>query len=171
MDLYSFSFSGYQNFDPIAEHLEKLYEKTFGFDNYDYRIAVTEAVCNAARYSLQGLMEADIQIIVKISPVSISTSVLARTHPFDVLSYRKRLLSLLETDAATKDWGDYLGGEDASRGIWYMLTGCDYVYYDFRGQSVTLFAYLSEQGKQEPRPTQIGLLLPRFYVKENGVIV
>lgn len=173
MDLYTFSFKGYQNFDSVAEHLGRLYQKAFGFDNYDYRIAVTEAVCNAARYSLQGLTDAEIRLAVKISPVSISTSVYSRTTPFDVRSYRQELQKILDDpELSQKDWGDYLGDRDASRGIWYMLTGCDYVYFDSRGQGVTLFAYTGQpEGEREPRPTRIDLLLTRFFIKEHGVIV
>lgn len=181
MEHYSFSFTGYQNFDAVAEKLDAIYQKAFGFDNYDYRIAVTEAVCNAARYSLQGLTEAEIRLTLQISPVSISTTVYARTTPFDVHSYRKKLQKLLEDpDTAAKDWGDHLGSIDASRGIWYMLTGCDSVYFDYRGQSVTLFAYLEpkkedkadkKDEEREPRATRIDLLLPRFYIKEHGVIL
>lgn len=68
------------------------------------------------------------------------------------------------------DWGDYVGLSDASTGFWYMLTGCDYLYLDSHGQAVTLVTSIRDHVDVVP-VTRIGALVPRFLVRENGVIL
>ena len=104
-------------------------------------------------------------------PSTISIQVLSKTHPFDAKAYQKRLQALLKDPVIrTMDWGDYVGLSDASTGFWYMLTGCDYLYLDSHGQAVTLVTSIRDHVDVVP-VTRIGALVPRFLVRENGVIL
>ena len=70
------------------------------------------------------------------------------------------------------DWGDYIGERDESSGIWYMLTGCEYLYMDEHGQCITLVAKTTDSPQEDKKKiTRINLLVPRFLIRnEIGVI-
>lgn len=165
-----FKFTGLQNFGPIQEKLFILIGKAFGYCNYEYQQAIEEAVCNAARYSIAGPAKADITVKIRRMAYDIAVSVYAKTIKFDAKSYQKKLQSLLnDPKVAAMDWGDYVGVSFGSSGFWYMLTGCEYIYVDSQGQGVTLVAR-TDRTKLVAKTTNIGQLVPRFMVKQNGVI-
>lgn len=171
LQYHQFEFIGLKRFGPIQEKLYTLLEQAMTYRDDAYNQAIEEAVCNAARYALDGPRKAHITIVVQIMPSTISIQVLSKTHPFDAKAYQKRLQALLKDPVIrTMDWGDYVGLSDASTGFWYMLTGCDYLYLDSHGQAVTLVTSIRDHVDVVP-VTRIGALVPRFLVRENGVIL
>lgn len=172
MQIDQFKFIGLQNFGPIQEKIYKLIYIAFGGkENYEYQQALEEAVCNAAKYSIDGPYHARITIKVRRMAFDIAISVYAETHPFDAEDYQNRLKKLSQNPQfSSMDWGDYVATSPASSGFWYMLTGCDYVYIDSKGQSITLVAKTLGVNLDIERTTRIGELVPRFLVKKDGVI-
>lgn len=169
MEIRNFSFKGYQNYEPIQESLDELLKDIFGKENLPFLIAINEAVLNAAKYSVYGLREADIHISVRILTDEVRVTVASETHPFDAVKYRERLQSLLVDEVtAALDWGDYIGDSDAGRGFWYILTAVDYLYIDEKGQEITLVARIPMTVLPEVK--RLDYLIPKFYVRQNGVI-
>lgn len=165
-----YNFVGLQNFTPVAERLYAQFEQVFGYRDEYYQQALEEAVCNAARYSIYKPEKAEILILVRQMAYDIAVTVISRTRPFDAIAYQKKLRSLAaDPKYRDMDWGDYIGLTTASSGFWYMLTGVDYLYIDDDGQSITLSKNTIK--KSEIVTTKIGMLVPRFLVRKNGVIV
>ena len=146
-----FTFKGLQNYDQVQEKLFRELEAAFTYTDYDFQQAVDEAVCNAAKYSIAGPTEARITINVRRMPFDVAVTVYADTHPFDAQAYRDKLNALLkDKKTAEMDWGDYVGLQPISSGFWYMLTGCNSLYIDEDGQSITLVPTTSGE---RPDPT------------------
>lgn len=172
-----FNFTGYQNYEPVEEALIEIYKETLGKKAASYRIAVGEAVCNAARYALKGMKDAEIEIEILITKKEITTIVKSETKPFNALKYRKRL-QLLAADPETSvmPWGKYTGVSGMSRGFWLMLQACSRIIVDISGNFVELVAPLSppelegESANEQGIQRKINALVPRFFVKSNGVI-
>ncbi len=137
--------------------------------NYYYECALNEAVCNAARYSVDGIQNAKITIDMRISGSDVETTVSSHTRVFDVIRYRNLMRQLAnDPKYGELDWVEYTGLSEKSRGIWMMLTACDHLYYESHGQSVTLCARIPTE---EARITKkIKSLLPKFLVLVNGVV-
>lgn len=169
-----FTFKGLQNYDSVQEKIFRNLEAAFTYTDYDFQQAVDEAVCNAAKYSIAGPTKARITINVRRMPFDIAVTVYAETHPFDAQAYRDKLYALLkDKETAEMDWGDYVGLQPISSGFWYMLTGCNYLYIDEDGQSITLVAKTSGVCPDQPKTTKIKYLVPRFFVRRKisgGVI-
>ena len=172
MQIDQFKFVGLQKFAPTQEKLYKIIYTAFdGTDNYLYQQAIEEAVCNAAKYSIDGPLNAKISIRVRRMPFDIAVTIYSETNQFDAVEYQRRLQDLSNNPQyAEMDWGDYVSGTMASSGFWYMLTGCDYVYIDSKGQSITLVAKTTGVNLEDERTTKISQLVPRFLIKKDGVI-
>ena len=172
MQLDQFKFTGLQNFGPVQEKIFKIIYIAFqGQTNYEYQQAIEEAVQNAARYSVDGPYNANITIIIRRMAFDIAVSVYSETNSFDALAYRDRLQKLmLNPKYYDMDWGDYVADSTASSGFWYMLTGCNYIYLDADGQSITLVAKTEGVNLNIEPTTKIGQLVPRFLIKKEGVI-
>lgn len=173
MEVHQFKFTGYQNYCEVEKDIEKLFRRAFERDNPSFTIAVNEAMCNAARYSIYGITTAPIEITVRLSGYDIAVTVKSITEVFDTQKYQAELQELAKDPAiCNMEWGDYLADNDASRGIWYMLTAVDYLYFDTLGQSVTLATRTDGKSDMFNEPnTKIGALVPKFLVNEGGVIV
>jgi len=170
MEIFSYRFTGYAAYQDILPELQKKICENLCDDEFHYVMAVNEAVCNAARYCVDGLQNAEIEIELRIMQADIATTIRAKTKPFDVVLYRKQLLKLLEDKAiCNMEWGDYTADTEKSRGFWYMLTACDYLYMADDGQEITLCA-MTPYNPHE-LTTKIGNLIPRFFIKKNGVIL
>lgn len=171
MTYNQFEFSGLQNYEKIADKLFLMIEQVFGFKDEYYQQAVEEAVCNAGRYSVYGPEQAKILINIRVAAYDIAVTIISKTHPFDALAYQKKLRSLAnDTRYADMDWGDYVGLTTASSGFWYMLTGVDYLFIDSIGQSITLSKNTLRRAEMNVS-TKISMLVPRFFVRDNGVII
>ncbi len=169
-----FTFKGLQNYGPVQEKLFDLLRGAFLYTNYEFQQAVEEAVCNAARYSVDGPENAKIVIKVRRMPYNVAVTVISKTHPFDAAAYQRKLKALKKDPKyAGMEWGDYIGLSTASSGFWYMMTGCDYIVMDKNGQAITLVAGIGKEPPADddlPKPKTIDILVPRFLVKTDGVI-
>lgn len=168
-----FTFKGLQNYGPVQKKLFDLLCATFMYTNYEFQQAIEEAVCNAARYSVDGPEKANITIKVRRMPYNVAVTVISKTHPFDAKAYQKKLEALKKDPKISKmEWGDYIGLSTASSGFWYMLTGCDYLVMDEHGQAITLVASIDKERPEEDikKTKIIDILVPRFMVKDDGVI-
>lgn len=167
---HSFEVIGYDDYcEKVMPKLEDLLARTLQDSEGHYMIAINEAVCNAARYAVAGHDNVCIQLDMLINDGDIKTAVQADTLPFDVLQFRKEMAELAEDEnIAEMEWGDYTGHSKSSRGYWYMLMACEYLYIDTTGKKVTLCA------KRPFSPNHIAKkisdLVPRLYVEQNGVI-
>ena len=139
-------------YDEVMPWLETLFDRYLQDEDGHYLIAVNEAVCNAARYAKAGYECVRIYIDVEVTPDSLRTTVTADTLPFDVQGFYKKMIALGKDESiASKEWGDYTGNSDKSRGFWMMLMSCRSVDIDVNGKAVTLVAerpFLTEDGKE-----------------------
>lgn len=128
-------------YDEVMPWLETLFDRYLQDEDGHYLIAVNEAVCNAARYAKAGYECVRIYIDVEVTPDSLRTTVTADTLPFDVQGFYKKMIALGKDESiASKEWGDYTGNSDKSRGFWMMLMSCRSVDIDVNGKAVTLVA-------------------------------
>lgn len=168
---HTYEFVGYQNYEKTQKKIETLLFDAFEAENYRFLMAVNEAVCNAARYSIYRPQNARITIEVRIMNYDVAAKVSSATSPFRASEYQKKLRRILDDkNACEMEWGDYLGFQLASRGFFYMLSAVDYLYVDEKGQHVTLCAKTPYDPSQ-PYSTKIGDIIPKFLVSKNGVIV
>ncbi|WP_303105847.1 hypothetical protein [uncultured Mitsuokella sp.] len=168
---HTYEFTGYQTYEKTQKKIEALLRDAFEADNFRFFMAVNEAVCNAARYSIHKPQKARITIEVRIMNYDVAVKVSSATTPFRAEEYQKKLRHILEDEKASNmEWGDYLGFTLASRGFYYMLSAVDYLYVDQNGQSVTLCAKIPYDPSQ-PYPTRLRDIIPKFLVSKNGVIV
>lgn len=169
MELYKFSFTGYQNYYQVENEIGELLARAFKHNNPRFIIAMNEAICNAAMYSICGIMSAAIEINIRLTDYDIAVNVQSTTNIFDTKKYQANLQTIAKDPViAAMDWGDYMADKDNGRGIWYMLTAVDYLYFDTLGQSITLVTHTDS--KIINTSTKIGELVPRFLVNEGGVI-
>lgn len=166
-----YEFTGLQAFDSsVADDLYRDCTHFFGHRNEDFEIAVEEAVCNAARYSLDGVKRGIISLWLRITDTDLSLTVCSRTHFFDALSYQQELKALAaDPRYANMDWGDYVGLSAMGCGIWYMLTAVDYLCMDHKGQYVLLSKSLCSLDRTVT--TKIGALVPRFFIRTRDLVV
>ena len=160
---------GYQNYEAIHDKLKKLFLDAFCGDNPYFILAVNEAVCNAARYSILGPTKAKITIRTEIGEADIRVKISSATTKFDAMAYQHRLRKLA-ADSKYKNMacGDYTSDTDMSRGFWYMLEAVDYLVIDSDGEDITLSARIPYD--YQPLDPRIGYLVPKFFVRKNGVI-
>lgn len=170
MNIFRYEFIGYEAYQEILPVLQEKLCNALQDDEYHFVLAVNEAVCNAARYAIKGPSEAEIKIKLQITESDVTVTVRSATVLFDVIRYRERLESLSNNPEISKmEWGDYTGDTDRSRGFWYMLAACDYLYMAEDGQQITLCARAPYDSKKFT--TKISDLVPRFYIEKNGVIL
>jgi hypothetical protein len=164
-----YSFLGYDAYyKNILPVIEQIIAKVIHDEDSHYILAINEAVCNAARYGIEGLDKVAIDVRLHITQNNISTTIRAHTRIFDAARYRKKLRNLLEDEALRDmDWGDYAMHMEDNRGFWYMLMACDYLYMDASGQDITLCARIPCNAAFSAK---ISDLVPRFLIKRNEVI-
>lgn len=168
---HTYEFTGYQNYEKTQKKIETLLTDAFEAENYRFLMAVNEAVCNAARYSLYKPQKARITIEVRVMNYDVAVKVSSPTSPFRAEEYQKKLRRILDDKKVREmEWGDFLGFQLTSRGFYYMLSAVDYLYVDEKGQSVTLCAKTPYDPSQ-PYSTKLGDIIPKFLVSKNGVIV
>ena len=158
-------------YDEVMPWLETLYDRYLQDEDGHYLIAVNEAVCNAAKYANDGPALAPIDIEVVITPgQDISVSVRSDTQPFNVEMFRDNMRKLAADDSPWKDreWCDYTGSTERSRGYWLMLMSVSYLYIRSDGKEVTLYADIPFQKEHVTR--KISDIVPRLLLMKNGVI-
>lgn len=172
MEVQTFRFTGLQNYDKYASKIERILNACFQGENDLFFIALTEAVNNAARYSVDGMEKAHITITIRIMQGDISVTVASKTRPFDAFDFQQKLNALLDDrKIARMDWNDYTVRQLGGRGFWYILQAVDYLYVDSEGQEVTLCAKTPMPTDGDDVSVRVGDLVPRFLVKQNGVIL
>lgn len=170
MKTHQYEFTGYQNYEEVQKKLEHDCRIALGTDNYPFYLAVNEAVLNAAAYHVDGPEKARIRITLSIFAFDINVTVSAHTRPFDAGRYRDELRKLLaDKEIREMDWGDYTADSDKSRGFWYILSAVEYCTVDVDGQEITL-AVPRPYNPEKRLSMRIKDLVPKFYVKTNGVI-
>lgn len=136
-----------------------------------FLLAVNEAALNAAKYSVYGVLSAQISIDIYFDSHEVRVRIKSQTQPFDVLQYRDRLRQLAEDPKTMHlDWGEYTGVSDKSRGFWYMLSAVDYLVIEATGQHITLVRRLPFHRSDDSMV--IRKIVPRFNVESpTGVIL
>jgi anti-sigma regulatory factor (Ser/Thr protein kinase) len=169
LELKTFHFTGLQNYERYAEEIDHILNACFQCENDFFFIALTEAVNNAARYSVYGMSKARITISIRIMQNDIAVTVQSKTRPFNAFAYQQKLIALLnDPETCDLDWGDYTIKQLGGRGFWFILQAVDYLYVDANGQEVTLCAKTPMADKNPSG--KVGDLVPKFLVKQNGVI-
>ena len=167
---YNFTFTGYDNYyEQVEPLLECLLTDALQGGYECYLMAISEAVCNAARYSVAGEDRVSVCLDILINEGDIKTIIQADTQPFDVCQFRQDMNKLAADELLSEmDWGEYTAFSGKSRGFWYMLMACEYIFVDVTGDRITLCA--RRPFEQHHMTKKIGELVQRFYVEKDGVI-
>lgn len=166
-----FKFRGYQNYENYREEIKMLVNEATQDEDMRYYLAINEAVCNAAKYSVSGVLDAEITIKIRLEKSSIHTLVSCQTKPFNARKFREKLRQLArEQTLANMDWGDYTHDAVSGRGFWYMLSACDFIFVEEKGQKVMLHTSLPLCAEHK-KHTRIKQLISRFYIEDGGLIV
>ena len=166
----TYDFEGYTAFfdtgimNRISDSLDRYGDGTM------YMTSIVEAVSNASKFSVQGEEKAHIRLSIKTTADDIITTVSSETRSFDVAAFHRSLKQLAEDhETGAKEWGEYLGLKETSRGFWYMLTGVEYLFVDTETSEVTLVARIPFPPAEE-HSLKIRDLVSRFYTKKGGII-
>lgn len=167
--LYNYNIKGYDAyFDTVLPDLQEIFSQINADENY-FIIAINEAVCNAAKYSIYGYDEAKINIEIVVTPEDVTATIASKTKPFDAMKYRDDLQKLKDNPTyKNMSWSDYTGLSVKSRGLWMMLMAVDYLCMDANGDKILLNISLPCRTEEVSRT--IGELVPRFFVEKDGVI-
>ena len=168
VEVYMYTAHGYDDYyDRILLPLEKNISKKMRYGSDIYIIAISEAVCNAAKYAKAGPESVNINIKLRITMDDITTIIAADTKHFDVEHFRTHLRQLADDEIiGNMEWGDYCQEVSHGRGIWYMLMAVDYLIFDTSGKEVSLCTSRSLK-----MPVKlISRLVPRLLLKKNEVI-
>lgn len=169
MQTITYKFVGYTEYEEkIVDKLISKIRENIGENPY-FEIAVNEAVVNAAKYSIFGIDEAEITIIVRITLTDVAVIIKSITRPFSADHYRQQLYQLMVDDEIKElPWGDYTADTEKSRGFWYMLTACEYLIIKDDGNEVTLC--IRRDSPSNELDTKIKQLVPKFLIQKDGVI-
>lgn len=169
-DIQHYHIIGYDAyFEQVLPELQKIVEEVLLDKDDNFLIAVNEAVCNAAKYANDGVNEAPIDIEIVITSEDVSVSVFSDTRPFNVEMFRDNMRKLANDPAwCDKEWCDYTGDTERSRGYWLMLMSVSYLYIRADGKEVTLCADIPF--KKEHVTRKISDIVPRLLLMKNGVI-
>lgn len=171
-DHQHFDCVGYKEYlESVQPKLVEIFEKVLPDPDSRFLLAVNEAALNAAKYSVYGLLSAQMSIDVRIDELEVRTRIDSQTQPFDAVQYRDRLKDLAtDPKYALMDWGEYTGTSDMSRGFWFMLCAVDYLIIEATGQHITLVRRLPWNRADDT--CKIGKIASRFCVEsQTGVII
>ena len=84
-----YCFVGYSAFDALRDEMQALLFAADRDEDWRFYLALSEAVCNAAMYSIDGPEKVRIAIRIRVEPTSISAMVQAKTKKFDARSYKE----------------------------------------------------------------------------------
>lgn len=124
-----FKFTGYDNY-PIDEVI-KMIEKHIKDRETSLRLilAVNEAVCNAARYSINLLNECKIKIKIYVKDKEIIIIVSSKTVDNSAIGIRKKMYRIADKNR-NSDWGEATRNKLNGRGLWIMLQGVSKLVVD-----------------------------------------
>ena len=164
-----FSFVGYDAFfSQIMPEIYALINECGEEDALDEFVnALTEAVCNAAIYAVDGMDAAKIFMNFIIADEQVKVTVSSKSKNFDVSSFRKKLMKIAVGKDGELDWQDYVGDSQQGRGIWLMLSFFDAVCIAIDGSEVTLITRLPLRCTQV---NTVKKIVHKFFIVRNGVI-
>lgn len=166
----NYNFVGYDEFfiKIMPEIIELINPHGLSEDAVDEFVgSFTEAVCNAAQYSLDGMDSAKIFINLILTTEQIKITVCSSTSGFDAISFRNELKKLAFSEDGNLDWQQYVGTSQQGRGIWLMLSYFDAVCIGSDGNEITLISRLPLRCTEV---NTIKKIVHKFFVVENGVI-
>lgn len=169
----TYQFTGHSNYSLVQSEIKELIKNVSLDKEMDFYLAVNEAVCNAAKYSVKGHKKADISICLKLDNYSMSAIISAETVYFDAYYFLQRMKTLASSKSRNLEWGDYTHDNIGGRGFFYMLQACDYVALSPDGNVVMLHSPLPIDENQKKR-RKIWQLVSRLHVSaicELGVII
>lgn len=167
---YCYDLTGYDSyFSSAMPEIQDVLREALRDENFLFLIAINEAVCNAARYSVEGHERAQIHLELVVTEEDVTASISCLTQPFNAEAYRQELWRMAERDEMrSMAWSDYTGTSARSRGFWMMLMAVDFLCVDVNGDKVTLCA--SRPWDDGMVTKEIGILAERFFVEKDGVI-
>jgi hypothetical protein len=173
MKQYKYELHGYESYFNFYDDIQKILLMGTRDIDENLLLALNEAVNNAATYSVSGLEQAKIEILIRMDNTSLEIKVSSDTNPFDAYKYKQHLqevLSSLNTAKSKKalHWGEYTKNMEHGRGIWYMLSACDYLLFDSQGKFVVLHAPIPF--RPESYSDMMDRLIYRFFIIDKGVI-
>jgi anti-sigma regulatory factor (Ser/Thr protein kinase) len=164
-----YEFKGYQAYQKYYSEIQQRVEAAMEDTDLNYLVAINEAVCNAAKYSVNGPLNAEIRIKLKIEKNTIQTTIFSHTETFNIPKYREELQLLAKNkETQQMEWGDWSKNEVSGRGFWYMLVACDFILVHPEGQYITL--HTSLPFRKDRITNCISRLVPRFFIENKGVI-
>ncbi|KHM52787.1 hypothetical protein NZ47_02830 [Anaerovibrio lipolyticus] len=166
----NYNFVGYDEFfiKIMPEIIELITPHGISEDAVDEFVgSFTEAVCNAAQYSVDGMDSAKIFINLILTNEQLKITVGSVTTSFDANSLRSSLKKLAVSEAGNLDWQQYVGTSQQGRGIWLMLSYFDAVCIGSDGNEITLISRLPLRCTEV---NTIKKIVHKFFVVENGVI-
>lgn len=133
-----FKFKRYQDFLDDFNNFRNLIYQYVEEDDDQFLCAIAEAVCNAVRYS-DNSVNHPFQIELHVDDNSIFVTVESKTRPFNTYQFYLRLRKYIhDKKVSGKTWSDLCGKSAHGRGIWLMLSACDFVMFDNLGDKVIL---------------------------------
>lgn len=167
---YQYDLVGYDAyFEKALPEIQETLGRALMDENFLFLIAINEAVCNAARYSVEGQDKAEIHLELIVTAEDVTAVVECLTQPFDAEKYRQELKRLAtREELKNMPWSDYTGVSVRSRGFWMMLMAVDHLWVEAGGNRVTLC--VSRPWREDVVVKEIGRLAGRFFVERNGVI-
>lgn len=167
-----YKFVGYQNFKKIRNEIQVFLNVVLKTTHSKFFLAFTEAVCNAAKYANATLDKANIYVKLVYTGELIQINIKGDTKRFNALDYRAHLKhQIKEKKASNITWGDFTKNNISGRGIWYILSGCDFVLFEKDMKEIKLFLNVP---LADDSSKKVGQLMSRFYIYSDtseGVVI
>lgn len=166
-----YRFCGYQNYEGCRQEIKQMVNHATQDEDMRFYLAINEAVCNAAKYSMASASTAEIFIRIRIDQCAIQAHISCQTKKFDIRKYREKLrVWARDEKIKNMDWGDFTHDDISGRGFWYMLSACDYIFMEETGQHIILHNSLPISLEHKNR-THIRQLVPRLFIDDRGLII
>jgi anti-sigma regulatory factor (Ser/Thr protein kinase) len=149
------TFFGVDGFEKYRPHIEATVGSLSKESLVNFRMAISEAICNAIRYADNTAM-AKVVVQVRFKKKLIIAKVTSFNASFDV----KKYLEPLRNIAADNVW-DMLKTKNRGRGLWIMLSCSDRVIFSADGSDVILVTRVNQRPKMECETRK---LLSKVYV-------
>lgn len=165
----NFEFIGYDDF--FTNVLPDIYDivNSYGISDAidEFVSALTEAICNAAIYSTDGMEYAKILMNIILTDDQIKITVSSVTVKFDANDFKTKLKKIAVSPDGNLDWQQFVGISQQGRGIWIMLSFFDAVCVGRDGNEITL---ISRVPLRCAEVNTIKKIVHKFFVVQDGVI-
>lgn len=150
-----YKFKGVEGYETIRPEIKKKVSNITGdFGIMGFYIAINEAVSNALLYSKVGFLDVLIFIDLIVKNSHLMVRVYSESNGFNVAKYIEKM-KVLASQEEYADWSQLVKHSVSGRGIWLMLTGCEKVVYNEKGDCVVLIVKAPSSLKVERRPKRI----------------